>query len=82
MTLDEYKKLLARQTRLAVKVSAAREELAKGCRHPASFQSPYPWEHDNGYGRQSKYVGRHCGICFAVDLWLTGDFRRRESLTL
>jgi hypothetical protein len=49
------------------------KEALKGvCDH--SETTTYTWEHDNGYGRQSKMKGKRCVFCGWLDLWADGRF--------
>lgn len=49
----------------------AREQLEKaedllreaGCDHPEAYLIESSWEHDNGYGRQTRYRTWICGLC-------------------
>jgi hypothetical protein len=42
------------------------------CDH--SKDEPYFWEHDNGYGKQTKITGRRCSYCGFIDFWSRGRF--------
>ncbi len=39
------------------------------CPHPSFAVIDYEWEHDNGYGVQSKVVGERCMICRSKKHW-------------
>lgn len=67
--LAAFKRLLDQEVELARKIAATRAKLAKHCTHPEEFVTDYPWEHDNGYGRQTKHVGKFCRICRAKNLY-------------
>lgn len=56
-----------------------RQELiaSRACTH--SDVSDFPWESDNGYGRQSRMTGRRCDLCGAVDRWGRGKFEYPEE---
>lgn len=43
-----------------------------GCDHTGA--ESYKWEHDNGYGRQTKIEGKRCVYCGFVDHWNRGNF--------
>jgi hypothetical protein len=51
--------------------------LRTSCDH--SKQENYIWEHDNGYGRQTKIIGKECCYCGCVDLWSRGHFSAPEA---
>jgi len=70
--LQSYKNLLRRQEQINKAVEHARSVLAKNCKHPEEFVTDWDWEHDNGYGRQTKHIGKHCGICLKVNRY--GNF--------
>lgn len=41
----------------------------------------YEWEHDNGYGRQSKHVGQQCRYCGFIDHYNHGRFFNPKDLS-
>lgn len=47
------------------RVWLARKALGNKCQHPPEHVVESPWEHDNGYGRQSMIVGLRCVLCKA-----------------
>lgn len=49
------------------KIQAIREEIVKNCRHAETRN--YPWEHDDGYGRQSRNVGEQCVFCNKINYY-------------
>jgi hypothetical protein len=55
-------------------LSALRNGLIKSklCDH--SETEEYIWEHDNGYGRQTRIQGKCCKHCLFIDRWCTGRF--------
>lgn len=60
-------------SKLMEEADAFRKQVIKeGCDH--SINSPYIWEHDNGYGKQTRVHGRRCDVCYAIDSWNTGKF--------
>lgn len=78
MTLKLYKQKLARLLKLSREVEAARKELAKNCTHPEI--EPYEYEHDNGYGRQTRHEAEYCKICYGINAWptLNGSWRKHD----
>lgn len=63
---------LVEQVSLVIEISNLRQRLQGICDH--SNTEPYVWEHDNGYGRQSKIEGKRCLDCLFVDLWNRKSF--------
>ena len=51
--------------------------LAEGCDHYKTKE--YTWEHDNGYGRQSKVVGIRCVHCGAEKSWNSQGYWTRNG---
>lgn len=49
------------------KIQALRETVSKNCRHAQT--TPFRWEHDDGYGTQSKHEGLRCVFCLKVNRW-------------
>lgn len=72
--LAAYRRLLQQERDIGRLVEATRKRLAKDCAHPDEFLRDYPWEFDNGYGRQTQHVGKRCGICRATNLY--GEWRK------
>ena len=50
------------------------------CDH--SKTEEFHWEHDNGYGRQSKMTGKRCVYCGWKDLWNHGRFCNPADLSM
>ena len=59
----------ARARAASARAEAARDALGDSCTHPAEYVEPWQWEHDNGYGRQTKYEGWWCSLCLARNHW-------------
>lgn len=74
MNLRAFKSALKRVERANVHLASIRKALAHSCAHPEEFHSPFHWEHDNGYGRQTRIIGRQCGICWKRDIWNSGTW--------
>jgi hypothetical protein len=66
----QVKKIYDRARPIEAETAALIKELRGICDHPETRD--YPWEHDNGYGRQSQNVGKQCvfcgGVCFYPSL--------------
>lgn len=75
ITTSAYRAALQRSLRAQENAEEMRKELATNCEHPADFIHDYPWEHDNGYGRQSRMIGKVCRICLRKDFWNSGRFK-------
>lgn len=74
-----YKRKVEELTELSRKVEKMRRKLAERCEHPSEFVKDYSWEHDNGYGRQTKMTGKWCHLCYGKDLWNSGTFSKSET---
>jgi hypothetical protein len=80
---QEYLAHLREQARKAVaRADAWEERIRPACTHPNP--TTWTWEHDNGYGKQSKVEGQRCGLCGAIkhwassSLWLTREDQVKE----
>lgn len=71
LTKDQrkFQRLLDQLEKKQTEVFEFRKQLSENCNHPEEFVQPYTWEHDNGYGRQTKHDGRQCHICWKVNRW-------------
>lgn len=49
------------------KIQAMRAAITKTCRHIQTTE--FHWEHDTGYGVQTKHVGLRCVFCLKVNRW-------------
>lgn len=49
------------------KIKKLRAEISKDCRHAQTEE--FNWEHDDGYGRQSRHTGLRCVFCLKVNHW-------------
>lgn len=47
------------------KLNKLQEGFEINCRH--ARYTEYPWEHDNGYGHQTKMTGWRCNFCNKVN---------------
>lgn len=63
LALDERK---LSDARWASKIERLRARL-RTCTH--SHTDDYEWEHDNGYGRQSRVTGERCVVCMMHRAW-------------
>jgi hypothetical protein len=71
--LEKMKMKRIKASKLIAEAEEFRKQVIKeGCDH--SINSPYKWEHDNGYGKQTKIDGFRCDVCGALDSWGTGKF--------
>lgn len=59
--------LIHYQERLRHSLKKKREKLRGRCSHPTNYRREYVWEHDNGYGVQTKCIGHQCDLCLAKD---------------
>jgi len=57
------------------KIQAMRAAITKICRHAQTHE--FKWEHDNGYGVQTKHVGLRCVFCLKVNRWPQVGCERR-----
>ena len=57
---------------ICMEISKIRKQLTPICDH--SQTEVYDWEHDNGYGRQTKMIGTRCIFCFKKDYWNRGQW--------
>ena len=57
------------------KIQELRTQIIKHCRHAQTTE--FKWEHDNGYGVQSKHVGLRCVFCLKVNRWPQVGCERR-----
>lgn len=53
--------------RYTQKLEEALKALGKSCSHPVTEE--WEWEHDDGYGRQSKVMGKRCKVCDLCNPW-------------
>lgn len=57
----------------AIQASAEAEKirvmLAANCKHDPEHVEDWPWEHDDGYGRQKMITGKRCRLCHARKCW-------------
>lgn len=60
------------RVRLVMEIENILAQLRLICDH--SKDEPYFWEHDNGYGKQTKITGRRCSYCGFIDFWSRGRF--------
>lgn len=67
--LKMYDRAVKASIRAAKKASELREALAINCDHPEEYRSDFEWEHDNGYGRQTRHTSKLCDICGAENRW-------------
>jgi hypothetical protein len=58
---------------------AIKESLQGICDH--SLTEEYQWEHDNGYGRQTKMTSKRCVFCGWVSLWNNNHYIDPNNLT-
>jgi hypothetical protein len=80
----DIKKELKALERLAKKAADAnalynqqRNRIAENCPHPIEYIKQYNWEHDSGYGVQTRMLGNECSICLMVDPYKSGNFHKR-----
>lgn len=57
--------------RAYARLGEARKQLGDSCTHPDEHVTTYTWEHDNGYGRQTKMQGLMCQLCMKRKSWKT-----------
>lgn len=74
--LAQYNLALRNLERAQEAVSKLKKIVSVDCSHPFEYVVPFRWEHDSGYGRQSWITGQQCSICYAVDSWCNGNFRK------
>lgn len=67
-----HKTIRKRQSALYSEIQGIKEQLQGICDH--SETTPYVWEHDNGYGRQSSMAGVRCVFCGWLDFYNRGNF--------
>lgn len=72
-TLDElrwkmklHKKFLATSSK---QIRDLKDSLKETCTHPLDFVIEIEWEHDNGYGTQTKHKAMRCTICNKDNRW-------------
>ena len=71
-TLSRSERLVADalgDLKLATNQLRAARKTLKMCTHPAYYIEDYIWEHDNGYGRQTKITGKCCTLCLKLQRW-------------
>ncbi len=61
--------LTAKAQQLAARTAALRTAAALVCTHPTAYRAEFTWEHDNGYGRQSRVTGERCNLCGQQKRW-------------
>lgn len=63
----QVSKIYARAKPIEAASAALVKQLRGICDHPET--EDYPWEHDNGYGRQTKMAAQQCVFCGGVCFW-------------
>jgi hypothetical protein len=83
MTVFQIQKELTKKreksSKLRDEIDGLVKQLQGVCDH--SQTDAYQWEHDNGYGRQSKMSGKRCMYCGWIDLWNNGTFHNPKDIT-
>jgi hypothetical protein len=51
------------------KLDALRKKVTLQCQHKRT--EDFTWEHDDGYGRQTKCPGKRCLLCLKENRWPT-----------
>lgn len=65
MNMQKYHALMGAGQALIAEAQALRKRISVGCKHPPECIRRFSWEHDTGYGVQSKCYGDECSICLA-----------------
>ena len=59
------------------KIQELRTQIIKHCRHAQTTE--FTWEHDTGYGVQTKHVGLRCVFCLKVNRWPRVNYDKWEQ---
>lgn len=68
----EQKKILSLEKQIGNRyriLYKLRDDIKSTCHHPKAYRQVYMWEHDDGYGRQTKVEGVSCPFCGKRCYW-------------